>query len=109
MSSVSSLSLLNDSKEQGWGALLFDGTDETIWNKYIGGKVPVDVAFYPQSTIDKGPRQDAGFRHAIWRGDAWNQNNTPDQSTTRSQALSAVPSRRGQNPGDHRATKSYRL
>ena len=43
---VSSLSLLNDSMEQGWGALLFDGTDETIWNKYIGGKVPVTVAFH---------------------------------------------------------------
>jgi NitT/TauT family transport system substrate-binding protein len=34
---VSSLSLLNESAEQGWGALLFDGTDEAIWNKYIGG------------------------------------------------------------------------
>jgi len=43
---VSSLSLLNDSKEQGWGTLLFDGTDETIWNKYIGGKVPVTIAFH---------------------------------------------------------------
>src|SRR5579864_8805248 len=37
---VSSLSLLDDAQEQRWGALLFDGTDETIWNKYIGGKVP---------------------------------------------------------------------
>jgi NitT/TauT family transport system substrate-binding protein len=35
---VSSLSLLNESVEQGWGALLFDGTDEAIWNKYIGGR-----------------------------------------------------------------------
>ena len=34
---VSSLSLLTI-KEQGWGTLLFDGTDETIWNKYIGGR-----------------------------------------------------------------------
>ena len=41
---VSSLSLLNESVEQGWGALLFDGTDEAIWNKYIGGKVPVPEA-----------------------------------------------------------------
>jgi NitT/TauT family transport system substrate-binding protein len=30
---VSSQSLLDDSVEQGWGALLFDGTDEAIWNK----------------------------------------------------------------------------
>src|SRR6201995_3030424 len=35
---VNSPSMLDDAQEQGWGALLFDGTDETIWNKYIGGK-----------------------------------------------------------------------
>ena len=52
---VSSLSLLNESREQGWGELLFDGTDETIWNKYIGGKVPVTAHFTLQSTIDKDP------------------------------------------------------
>src|SRR5215471_5060098 len=50
---VSSLSLLIESREQGWGELLFDGTDEAIWNKYIGGKVPVTSHFTLQSTIDK--------------------------------------------------------
>src|SRR5258708_9623242 len=31
---VSSLSLLNEAAEQGWGSLLFDGTDEATWYKY---------------------------------------------------------------------------
>ena len=70
---VSSLSLLNDSKEQGWGTLLFDGTDEAIWNKYIGGKVPVTSHFTLQSTIDKDPAEDAGLRHGDLAGDAMDQ------------------------------------
>src|ERR1700710_3201903 len=76
---VSSLSLLNDSKEQGWGELLFDGTDETIWNKYIGGKVPVTSHFTLQSTIDKDPAKMQAFVTAIWRATKWVKTHTPEQ------------------------------
>jgi NitT/TauT family transport system substrate-binding protein len=76
---VSSLSLLNDSKEQGWGTQLFDGTDETIWNKYIGGKVPVTSHFTVQSTIDKDPAKMQAFVTAIWRATQWIKTRTPDQ------------------------------
>jgi NitT/TauT family transport system substrate-binding protein len=76
---VSSLSLLNESMDQGWGALLFDGTDETIWNKYIGGKVPVTSHFTVQSTIDKDPAKMQAFVTAIWRATQWTKVHTPDQ------------------------------
>jgi NitT/TauT family transport system substrate-binding protein len=76
---VSSLSLLNDSKEQGWGTLLFDGTDETIWNKYIGGKVPVTSHFTVRSTIDKDPAKMQAFVTAIWRATQWVKTHTPEQ------------------------------
>src|SRR5882757_5523484 len=76
---VSSLSLLNDSKEQGWGTLLFDGTDETIWNKYIGGKVPVTSHFTLQSTIDMDPAKMQAFVTAIWRATQWVKTHTPEQ------------------------------
>jgi NitT/TauT family transport system substrate-binding protein len=76
---VSSLSLLNDSMEQGWGALLFDGTDETIWNKYIGGKVPVTSHFTLQSTIDKDPAKMQAFVTALWRATQWIKAHTPQQ------------------------------
>jgi NitT/TauT family transport system substrate-binding protein len=76
---VSSLSLLNDSREQGWGTLLFDGTDEAIWNKYIGGKVPVTSHFTLQSTIDKDPAKMQGFVTAIWRATQWIKAHTPEQ------------------------------
>jgi len=68
---VSSLSLLNDSVAQGWGALLFDGTDEAIWNKYIGGKVPVTAHFTLQSTIDKDPPKMQALVTALWRATQW--------------------------------------
>ena len=76
---VSSLSLLNDSKEQGWGTLLFDGTDETIWNKYIGGKVPVTSHFTLQATIDKDPPKMQAFVTAIWRATQWIKKHSPDE------------------------------
>src|ERR1700676_5583697 len=76
---VSSLSLLNESAEQGWGALLFDGTDETIWNKHIGGKVPVTSPFTLQSTIDKDPPKMQAFVTAIWRATQWIKTHSPDE------------------------------
>jgi sulfonate transport system substrate-binding protein len=76
---VSSLSLLNESMAQGWGALLFDGTDEAIWNKYIGGKVPVTAHFTVQSTIDKDPPKMQAFVTALWRATQWIKAHTSDQ------------------------------
>ncbi|MBR0796308.1 ABC transporter substrate-binding protein [Bradyrhizobium jicamae] len=68
---VSSLSLLNEAQQQGWGELLFDGTDETIWNKYIGGKVPVTAHFTLQATIDKDPAKMQAYVTALWRAAQW--------------------------------------
>jgi NitT/TauT family transport system substrate-binding protein len=76
---VSSQSLLNDSQEQGWGALLFDGTDEAIWNKYIGGKIPVTAHFSVQSTIDKDPPKIQAFVTAVWRAQQWIKAHSPDE------------------------------
>ena len=76
---VSSLSLLNKSMEQGWGTLLFDGTDEAIWNKYIGGKVPVTGHFTVQSTIDRDPPKMQAFVAALWRATQWIKTHSPDE------------------------------
>jgi NitT/TauT family transport system substrate-binding protein len=76
---VSSLSLLNDSKEQGWGTLLFDGTDEAVWNKYIGGKVPVTAHFTLQATIDKDPAKMQAYVTALWRASQWIKAHSPEE------------------------------
>ena len=59
--------------------LLFDGTDETIWNKYIGGKVPVTAHFTLQATIDKDPPKMQAFVTAIWRATQWIRKHSPDE------------------------------
>ena len=58
---------------------MFDGTDETIWNKYIGGKVPVTSHFTLQSTIDKDPPKMQAFVTAIWRATQWIKTHSPDE------------------------------
>lgn len=76
---VSSLSLLDELQQQGWGTLLFDGTDEAIWNKYIGGKVPVTGHFTVQSTIDKDPPKMQAYVTALWRAGLWIKAHSPDE------------------------------
>ena len=76
---VSSPSLLDESQEQGWGTLLFDGTDEATWNKYIGGKVPVTCHFTVQSTIDKDPAKIQAFATALWRAAQWIKSHSPEE------------------------------
>jgi NitT/TauT family transport system substrate-binding protein len=76
---ISSLSLLNESMEQGWGTLLFDGTNEAVWNKYIGGKVPVTGHFTVQSTIDKDPAKIQAFVTALWRAAQWIKTHSPEE------------------------------
>jgi NitT/TauT family transport system substrate-binding protein len=76
---ANSQSMLHDAQEQGWGDLLFDGTDEAVWNKYIGGKVPVTAHFTIQSTIDKDPAKMQAYVTALWRAVLWIKEHTPDE------------------------------
>ena len=76
---VSSESLLKDSMQQGWGAMLFDGTDEGVWNKHIGGKVPVTGHFTLQATIDKDPAKMQAFVTALWRASQWINAHSADE------------------------------
>lgn len=76
---VSGASLYKDSLDRGWGALLFDGTDEAIWNKHIGGKVPVTAQFTLQATIDKDPAKMQALVTALWRASQWIKAHSPDE------------------------------
>jgi sulfonate transport system substrate-binding protein len=76
---VNSLSILTDAVAQGWGALLFDGTDEAIWNKHMGGKIPVTSHFTLQATIDKDPPRMQAFVTALWRATQWIKAHSPDE------------------------------
>ena len=106
---VSSLSLLNNSAEQGWGALLFDGTDEAIWNKYIGGKVPVTSHFTLQATIDKDPAKMQAFVTALWRATQWIKTHSPEQIYETIEPYVGSTSRTANIARNHGAAKSHRL
>jgi NitT/TauT family transport system substrate-binding protein len=76
---VNSPALLRDSVEQGWGALLFDGTADANWNKYVGGKVPVTGHFTLQATIDKDPAKMQAYVTALWRATQWIKAHSPEE------------------------------
>jgi len=58
---------------------LFDGTDEAVWAKYIGGKVPVTSHFTLQATIDKDPQKMQAFVTALWRATLWIKGHSPEE------------------------------
>jgi NitT/TauT family transport system substrate-binding protein len=76
---VNSESLLTDARQQGWGELLFDGTSEQNWGKFIGGKVPVTAHFTLQATIDKDPPKMQAYVTALWRASQWIKAHSPDE------------------------------
>jgi NitT/TauT family transport system substrate-binding protein len=100
---------LNESREQGWGELLFDGTDEAIWNKYIGGRVPVTAHFTLQSTIDKDPAKMQAFVIALWRATQWIKVHKPEEILRRHRALCRQHLACGESLGDHLAAEGRGL
>jgi len=76
---VNSPALLRDSERHGWGALLFDGTDEANWSKYMGGKIPVTSHFTLKATIDRDPARMQAFVTALWRATQWIKTHTPEE------------------------------
>lgn len=68
---VNSTALLQHAVEHGWGTLLFDGSSEANWNKYIGGKVPATAHFSLETTIAQDKPKMQAFITAIWRATQW--------------------------------------
>jgi ABC-type nitrate/sulfonate/bicarbonate transport systems, periplasmic components len=106
---VSSLSLLNESAEQGWGALLFDGTDETILEQAYRRQSSGDVALHPAIDDRQGPAQDPGVRHSHMAGYAVDQNPFAGRNLPGDRALCRQHFACRQYPRDHGAAKSRRL
>lgn len=76
---VNSPSLLKESEEKGWGALLFDGGSDATWSKYLGGKVPVTSHFTLQATIAKDSARMQAFVTALWRATQWIKTHSPEE------------------------------
>jgi NitT/TauT family transport system substrate-binding protein len=68
---VNSGSLAHDVEAKGWGKVIFDGSDPAVWNKTIGGKVPVTANYCLQATIDRDPALVQAYVNALLRGARW--------------------------------------
>ncbi len=75
---INAPSLLQDSIAHGWGALLFEGSGEAVWNKYIGGKVPATAHYTLKATIDRDPPKMQAYVTALWRATRWIESHSVD-------------------------------
>jgi sulfonate transport system substrate-binding protein len=59
--SMATASMMEQAIAEGWGIAIFNGTDEAVWNEYMGGDVPGIAAYTLKDTIDKRPEVVQGF------------------------------------------------
>ena len=90
---VNSTALLSHAVEHGWGSLLFDGSSEANWNKYIGGPVPATAHFTLLATIEKDPAKTQAFITALWRATQWIKAHSVDECYGASEAYLGSTSR----------------
>jgi NitT/TauT family transport system substrate-binding protein len=73
------VSMVHDAESHGWAKLIFDGSAPEMWNKVIGGPVPVTAHFTLQSTIEKDAPKVQAFTNAIHRAHQFVRTRTPDE------------------------------
>jgi NitT/TauT family transport system substrate-binding protein len=64
---INSWSLATEVETKGWGKVIFDGSDPALWNKTIGGKVPVTANYCLQATIERDPALVQAWANALLR------------------------------------------
>lgn len=75
---IATLSMIDAAVQEGWGAPLFDVTDERAWNQVFGGDVPGLGCYVLSESIDKrGPAIQA-FVNALIKGSDWVKANSPE-------------------------------
>ena len=76
---INTYSLVGEVESQGYGKLLYDGSDPTNWDKVIGGTVPVTVNFCLQSRLERDPAQVQSWTNALVRSARWVDQHGPDE------------------------------
>jgi sulfonate transport system substrate-binding protein len=75
---IATISMIDAAKQEGWGATLFDVTDEKTWNETFGGDVPGVGCYVLSESIEKrGPAIQA-FVNAMVKGSDWVKANPPE-------------------------------
>jgi NitT/TauT family transport system substrate-binding protein len=75
---IATISMIDAAKQEGWGATLFDVTDEKNWNETFGGDVPGVGCYVLSESIEKrGPAIQA-FVNAMVKGSEWTKANSAE-------------------------------
>jgi NitT/TauT family transport system substrate-binding protein len=53
--SMATASMMEQAIQEGWGIAIFNGTDDKVWNEFMGGDVPGIAAYTLRDTIEKRP------------------------------------------------------
>lgn len=53
--SMATASMMEQAIQEGWGVAIFNGTDDAVWNEFMGGDVPGIAAYALRETIEKRP------------------------------------------------------
>lgn len=76
---INTYSLVGEVESQGYGKLLYDGSDPKNWDTVIGGTVPVTVNYCLQSRVDRDASQVQAWTNALVRSAHWLDSHGPDE------------------------------
>ena len=76
---IGAISIVEEAERQGYGKLLYDGSDPKNWDKVIGGPVPVNVNYCLQAAIDRDPAMVQAWTNAVLRSAQWIDKHTPEE------------------------------
>jgi NitT/TauT family transport system substrate-binding protein len=75
---IATISMIDAAKQEGWGATLFDVTDEKTWNATFGGDVPGVGCYVLTESIEKRRPAIQAFVNAMVKGSDWVKANSPE-------------------------------
>jgi NitT/TauT family transport system substrate-binding protein len=65
--------------DKGFGRVIFDATQDSVWNAYFGGPIPATCVYTLQSTIASQPALVQAYVNGIYRAIQWLQKASPEQ------------------------------
>lgn len=79
--SMATSSMMEQAIQEGWGVAIFNGTDNAVWNQFMGGDVPGIAAYALNDTIQKRPEVVQAFVTGLVKGQDFINANTPEVIT----------------------------
>lgn len=76
---INTFSLVGEVEAQGYGKMIYDGSDAANWNKVVGGPVPVTVNYCLQALIDRDPALVQAWTNAVVRAAQWVHAHSPEE------------------------------